>query len=136
MVDAPEFERWRADAERARDTAVLALGGESHNWACFLSEQAAQLALKGLLHGLGLDAHGHDLDALGRRAQDAGLEVEPVVQDALRRLARHPQPARYADTHVGGPAFSHYGRADAEQALADVHLVLELVDRAWLALAD
>ena len=136
VVDTPEFERWRADAGEAFGTAHAMLDAQRFNWACFLSEQTAQLALKALLHGIGQGGHGHDLDGLGKRAESAGLVVEEPERSALLHLARHYQPTRYADAHVGGPAFAHYDRTDAEQALADARLILDLVDRAWLALAD
>ncbi|MGH2736718.1 MAG: HEPN domain-containing protein [Actinomycetota bacterium] len=45
----------------ARRAADVQHAAALHNWACFAAEQAAQLALKGLLHGLGLGPWGHDL---------------------------------------------------------------------------
>jgi len=136
MLDADEFARWRADAGQALGAAQTMRDTGRHNWACFLSEQAAQLALKGLLHGIGAGGFGHDLATLGRDAAAAGLAVDADATDALARLGRHYQPARYADTHIAGPAYSHYTRTDADQALADARHILELVDGAWRVLDD
>ncbi|MDP8957788.1 MAG: HEPN domain-containing protein, partial [Actinomycetota bacterium] len=66
-LDEEEFRRWRDQAARALEAARLAGEGGQHEWACFLSEQAAQLAVKGLLHGAGLEAWGHDLTLLSSR---------------------------------------------------------------------
>lgn len=44
----------------------MARGGAHHNWRCFLAEQAAQMAMKALLHGLGRGPWGHDLMELGK----------------------------------------------------------------------
>jgi HEPN domain-containing protein len=43
-LDRGEFERWREQARSAAETAVLARRGTRHEWACFLSEQAARLS--------------------------------------------------------------------------------------------
>jgi len=55
-LDAQEFNRWLEQAGSAQATADLARAGGRHDWACFLDEQAAQLAVKGLLHGIGEQA--------------------------------------------------------------------------------
>jgi len=133
-MDAAEFDRWRSDAEQALGAACTMAETGRHNWACFLAEQTAQLALKGLLHGIGAGGFGHSLTKLGEDAAGVGLALEPPALDALARLGRHDQPARYADTHVRGPAHAQYTASDAEQALADARLVLEVVDGAWGAL--
>ena len=130
-LDVEEFRRWRAEADRALFGAELHKDAGLHNWSCFLSEQAAQLALKGLLHGLGKAPWGHDLVGLARIARDAQLEVGDAVSGALHRLGRHYIPARYPDAHPAGPAGEHYLASDAEDALADAKAVLAFVDRTW-----
>src|ERR687892_2455090 len=57
-LDREEYERWRAEASRALRHGELAAEDGLHNWACFSAEQSAQLAVKGLLHGLGLGPWG------------------------------------------------------------------------------
>lgn len=119
MVDQTEFLRWRAAADSARQSANLQAGAQLFNWACFLAEQSAQLAVKGLLHGIGAGAWGHDLVELGRALGEAIGEAVPTeVAAALRRLSRHYIPARYPDAHPSGSPGSHYGGEDADQALA------------------
>ncbi len=49
MLDRDEFERWRKAAAGAQRSAELQATSEQHNWACFLAEQSAQLALKLIL---------------------------------------------------------------------------------------
>ena len=131
MVDRGEFERWWAEAARALELAQLSSRAGLHNWACFSAEQAAQLAVKGLLHGLGQAPWGHDLVALGEALGEAGLEVTGELADALRRLSRHHIAARYPDTLPGGTPGDRYAGEDAERALTDVELVLRVVDAAW-----
>ena len=105
------------------------------NWACFSAEQAAQLAVKALLHGLGRAPWGHDLPALAARLVEAGLEVGQEAREACDRLARHYQAARYPDTLPGGAPGDRYHRADAERARDDARLVHRLVDDAWRELS-
>src|SRR5918992_4040621 len=96
-VDRDEFDRWRAEADAALRGARLQAEGGLHNWACFAAEQAAQLAVKGLLHGLGRGPWGHDLLRLGELAAQAGIDVSDAERDAMRRLGRHYIPARHPD---------------------------------------
>jgi HEPN domain-containing protein len=129
-VDRDEFARWRTEADSAARGARVQADAGLHNWACFAAEQAAQLAVKGLLHGLGLGPWGHDLVRSGE--QVAGVaEVPGPVSDALRRLSRHYIPARYPDAHPSGPAGMHYAASDSTEALADADRVLSYVDAVW-----
>jgi HEPN domain-containing protein len=130
-LDLEEYERWRAEAGRALRHGELAAQDGLHNWACFSAEQSAQLAVKALLHGLGLGPWGHDLVGLGERLGEAGLEIPPPVSDAILRLSRHYMPARYPDAHAAGSPGDRYGASDASQALDDAGSVLGLVDEAW-----
>jgi HEPN domain-containing protein len=130
-LDRDEYERWRAEAGRALRHAELAAQDDLYNWACFSAEQSAQLAVKALLHGVGLGPWGHDLVGLGERLGEAGLEIPGPVGDALLRLSRHYMPARYPDSHAAGSPGDRYGASDAAQALGDARSVLGLVDEAW-----
>jgi HEPN domain-containing protein len=130
-LDRAEHARWREEADRALRHAELAAADDVHNWACFSAEQAAQLAVKALLHGLGRAPWGHDLAALGEQLGAAGLELANEDRDRLLRLARHYVAARYPDAHAGGSPGRRYSQSDADQALADARAILGAVDRAW-----
>jgi len=135
VVDASEFHRWRDEATDALKQAELSAGADLHNWACFSAEQAAQLAVKGLLHALGKAPWGHDLEALLTALADAGLAVPEEVEHAGKRLSRHYMAARYPDTQPGGRPGTKYLAEDARRALADARLVLALVDEGFRDLA-
>ncbi|MDQ3973284.1 MAG: HEPN domain-containing protein, partial [Actinomycetota bacterium] len=75
LLDGPEYERWRRAADSSLTTARLTAEHGQHHHACLHAEQAAQLAIKGLLRGAGAGAgvRGHDLSALaGAVVQAAG----------------------------------------------------------------
>ncbi len=133
-LDEKEYSRWRAEADHALEGARVQLAAGLHNWACFAAEQSAQLALKGLLHGFGKGAWGHDLVRLGSLAHDAGLIVPADVVDATRRLGRHYVATRYPDAHAEGPPGPHYGEADAREAIRDAEAIVGFVDHAWKSL--
>lgn len=134
MVDGPEFRRWRGQADGALGMARL---GTHHNWRCFLAEQAAQMAMKALLHGLGRGPWGHDLVELGKAMAEA-LEgpLDSSLADALRRLSKLYIPTRYADALPSGDPADKFTAADAEDAIADAELVLAQVDGVWYQLAE
>jgi len=131
MLDDPEFSRWRKDGDSALRSAQLQADAGLYNWACFAAEQAAQLAVKALLHGIGAAPWGHDLEELGRRAHEAGVPVDDERRAALLRLKRHYIPSRYADAHPGGAASDQYVDSDARAAIADAEAILAFVDDAW-----
>lgn len=137
MVDTSEFERWREAADVARRAAHVQTDATFYNWACFLAEQAAQLAVKGLLHGIGAAGWGHDLVQLGEDIVAAiGDAIPADAAAALRRLSRHYIPARYPDAHPSGSPGMHYGSDDAQHALTDLTVVLQLVDDLWARLSQ
>lgn len=135
-LDLPEFQRWREQAGGALASSEMLSGAEHFDWACFLSEQAGQLAVKGLLHGTGQEAWGHDITVLVSRARDLfARTARRDVTAAAARLSRHYIPAHYPDAHPSGTPADHFTAVDADGALADARLVLGAVDAAWAALA-
>ena len=124
-LDRPEFDRWSAAADRALAAADPVTAHQLHEWACFLAEQSAQLALKGLLHGIGAPAWGHDPTALERDASLAIGEAWPDdAADRAERLSRFYIPTRYPDAIPGGVPGDRFGDADAAAARADAVALL------------
>ena len=90
-LDREEFRRWLAEAERALESAKVQADAELHNWSCFAAEQSAQLAIEGLLHGVGRGPWGHDLVGLGAAAADVDPEGRPANTTAVQtRTKRSP----------------------------------------------
>jgi HEPN domain-containing protein len=137
MLDDSEFDRWLTAAREARAAAKLQVGAALYHWACFLAEQAAQLALKGLLHGIGAGAWGHDLVELGGRLeQSISASLPTEIATALQRLSRHYSPTRYPDAYPAGAPSAHYSKQDAEQALSDVDVIFDFVNSNWLQVKE
>jgi HEPN domain-containing protein len=130
-LDEPEFERWRAAAETALRSAQAQRDAGFFGWACFMFEQAAQFALKALLHSAGRGEKTHDLTRLWKELRNAGVELDPNLEDGLKRLSRHYILPRYPDLVPEGEPAGFYGRTDADQALEDARTVIAEVDRVW-----
>jgi HEPN domain-containing protein len=128
--DRPELERWRRQAQAALDLARLA-APTTPSWACFLAEQGAQLALKGLLHAIGEHAlaWGHDLGPLEHRVAGVfGGDWPPGLVEPAMRLGRHYLPARYPDAHPTGAPDDRYTAGDARGAVDDAVCLVNAVD--------
>jgi len=136
-LDGPEFERWLAAADRALRAAGVQAQAAFAEWACFLAEQSAQLALKGLLHGIGAPAWGHDLAALERAAATAlGAAWPPAAARQAERLSRFYIPTRYPDAVPGDIPGHRFDGEDAAAALADAAALLGAVREAWRHLTE
>ncbi|MDQ6909834.1 MAG: HEPN domain-containing protein [Actinomycetota bacterium] len=128
--DEPELERWRHQAQAALDLPRSATES-APSWSCFLSEQGAQLALRGLLHAVGeyTDAWGHDLGPLERRTSAVfGSDWPDGLAEPAMRLGRHYLPARYPDAHPTGAPEDRYTAADARAASDDAAAIVRAVD--------
>ena len=132
-LDKTEFERWRHTATRALEGARAQDRAGVHEWACFMCEQAAQLAVKALLHGVGRGPWGHSLFELAR-SLEKDFEVPGNVLAALDALDRYYIQTRYPDAHSGGAVAARYGADAATTALAQATEVLDWVDDTWRAL--
>jgi HEPN domain-containing protein len=135
-LDVAEFTRWRAAAGRALDAAAAAAAGGFFEWSCFLAEQGAQLAVKGLLHGVGAGGWGHDVAALVASVPDAlGGELWPdTAGQPAERLARFYLATRYPDAVPGGVPGDRFTDADAASACSDARWLIAAADAAWEAL--
>jgi HEPN domain-containing protein len=93
---------------------------------------AAQLAVKGLLHGCGAPAWGPDLVPLGQAARaTVGTSWPSSLDPRCARLSRHYITSRYPDASPSGSPAQHYTAVDASQALEDAGALLGAVDAAW-----
>lgn len=129
-----EYGRWLATAKDHLRVARHDAGGAFHNAAVLQAEQAAQCALKALLHGVGQAqaARGHGLLSLAEACTGwAGLTFGQQHLDALARLAREYQPTRYPDALPEGTPMGHYGSSDSAWALGVAEQTLAAVASAW-----
>lgn len=133
-LDDVEYDRWQRTADSNQSAARREAEAGAHHIACMLAEQAAQCALKGILHGLGCaaDAYGHGLVRLADRlAALVESTVQPGLRASLQRLAQSYLPTRYPDALPEGSPLDLYGSEHSTQAIGDAHETLAFVRGLW-----
>ena len=119
---------WFAQAERDLEQAVASQRDGRHEWACFAAQQAAEMAVKALHLSLGQEAWGHVVARL--------IAELPEPPDDLKEKAKvldnYYVATRYANGHVEGPPYEHYGVLQSTEAIAHATEILAFV-RARLA---
>jgi len=131
LLDEREFERWFEAAKKSLESARGDLDRGDYNWACFKAQQAAELAVKGLLHGLGMPAYGHSISKLLRQLEGKGLAVSEDVVQVAKSLDKYYVPTRYPNAWSEGAPHDYYTKLDASQAIDQAQQVLSWVDGTW-----
>ena len=121
-----EGRRWVAQALHDLVTAELLVEHGRSPVACFLAQQAAEKALKGLLYHDGADiVLGHSVAAVCREVASRHPVLAPHC-GAWSTLDQHYIPSRYPDALPGGTPADVYTH---EQAVQAVDLCTEVIDR-------
>ena len=121
VVDRHEYDRWMRTASRHSGLAGVARQAGYPEGAVLHAEQAAQCALKALLHGVGqrAAARGHGLVQLAAACTEfADLEVSDELLSGLRDLATTYLSSRYPDALPDGTPEDHYDDERAARSLA------------------
>ena len=116
---------WIAQAERDLDAARAQTTAGFYEWACFISQQAGEKAVKAVLQRWGAEAWGHSvvqlLVALSERA-----EVSDKIRMAGQTLDRYYIPARYPNGYAAGKPGDYIGKKDAEDATSSAEEIIRL----------
>ena len=121
------FNQAKRDLEQAEDSQR----GGRHEWACFISQQAAEKAVKALHLHLGQEAWGHVIAKLFRELPE-GVEVPQDLIEKAHVLDAFYIPPRYPNSHPEGAPFEHYGPLQGEEAIRYAREIFEFV-RAQMA---
>ncbi len=120
--------RWLKEAEKNLEAAVILKDRELFHLSCFHSEQCSQKALNSYLYFKG--ERYITIRSVGKLALKA-MEFDKEFNEILivaERLDRYYIPMRYPDA-LAFPAVpsESYHVEDAEQAIKDANLILNLV---------
>jgi len=132
LLDEEEYLRWVEMARRTLRSAERDLMGGDYNWACFKAHQAAEYAVKGLLHGLGMGAHGHSISALLAKLPNEFGVVD--IMDGAKLLDKYYVPTRYPNAWSEGVPADYYTHGEAAQALMQARKFVEWVEDKWMSL--
>lgn len=100
-----------------------------HEWACFAAQQAGEKAVKALHLHLGQEAWGH---VVARLLRELPLDVPGLLVEQGRVLDTFSVATRYANGHVEGAPFEHYGPLQSEEAIRYAGEIIEFI-RAQMA---
>lgn len=103
-------------AERDLENARYELDGGYYEWACFLSQQAAEKAVKAVYQRLGYEAFGHSVAGLLKKLP---REVNCTLKliDMAKELDKAYIPTRYPNAHPEGAPYELYTRGEAERLI-------------------
>lgn len=95
----------------------------NYEWTCFISQQAAEKAMKALYQFLGGEAWGHSVEKLMAGLDDS-LEISHELLYHAKRLDRLYIISRYPDGLTYGTPHEHFTREDAEAAISSAGTIL------------
>jgi len=121
--------RWLRQAERDLDDAKFCTDGGRYNVACFLSQQAAEKALKAYLISIGEDPWGHSVAELAERAAESLPGFAEAKRDVVG-LDKYYIPTRYPNGLPGGIPSDVFSADDAERATALAERTITAVRKA------
>lgn len=130
MLDEAEYARWNRSSKRTLSSAKGDLERGDYNWTCFKAQQAAEFAIKALLHGLGLPSYGHSVSRLLTEAS-RGLRTRKEIVQAAKTLDKYYVPTRYPNAWAEGTPEEYYTKEDAEKAVKCAEAIIEWVEASW-----
>ncbi len=113
-----EATRWMLQSENDLAAANAMLREGFYSQACFMSQQAAEKALKSIAYGRGdRFVIGHSLQELLNDLVNTHEDMESL-RDAACRLDQYYIATRYPDALPGGLPFETYSGGQAGEAVA------------------
>ncbi len=114
---------WLAQAEYDLYTAKQLTNTGSFAWSCFVSQQAAEKAIKAILEMFGLPIWGHDLlDLLSSLEEKTSIPEE--VRSSCHRLNLYYVATRYPDVFPSGAPASKFSKEQSMLANSDAKVVI------------
>lgn len=110
MFNHVEWERYLSQAVHTMSSARCDIADGDFAWACFKSQQAAEMAAKGFVRACGGLATGHSVVALLLAAVS---EVPEDLAHCARELDKVYIPTRYPDVYDSGSPHEYFDHRDA-----------------------
>ena len=124
---AQRSQDWWRQAQLDLETAAEIYANGRHEWACFVSHQAAEKAVKALHLAHGQEAWGH---IVARLLADLPTPAAEGLIASGKVLDNFYIPAQYPNGHPEGAPFEHYGPIQGELALCHARDICRFVDQA------
>ncbi len=108
---------WMKQAKRDMEMAGKARESGYYEWTCFISQQAAEKAVKAVYQAKGGSALGHGIGALLRGLKDEGLSIHEGIRKAAKNLDGYYIVSRYPDGMTQGTPADHLDLEDADGSI-------------------
>ena len=118
---------WLRQARRDLDSARAQRAAEFFEWACFISQQASEKALKAALQKLGGEAWGHSIADLLRALKER-MEVPAELHASAVNLDRYYIPSRYPNGWAAGSPGDYFTDEDASAAIGHSQAILRFCE--------
>jgi len=115
---------WVKQAERDLENAKYEMGGGFFEWACFLSQQAAEKALKAAYQRLGGEAFGYSVSGLLSSLPE-DYKAEEALRSKAMELDKAYIPTRYPNAIPEGAPFEVYTREEARRLISYAEEIVE-----------
>ncbi len=110
-------------ARRDLENAKYEMKGEFHEFACFLSQQSAEEALKAAYQKLRTDVVGHSITALIQRFPQKN-RYDQKIMDEAKELDQAYIPTRYPDSYPEGAPFMMYSEQQSRRLISFAEHIL------------
>jgi HEPN domain-containing protein len=115
---------WLRQAVRDLESAQSQHENGFYEWACFISQQAAEKAVKAVYQRLGAEVWGHSTTDLLMGLREK-ISVSDELLDSARRLDRHYIPARYPNGWASGTPAEYLTEKDSLDAISDSQGIIQ-----------
>lgn len=123
-----EAKRWFQQAKRDLEDAVYLKEGQRYNLACFLSQQAAEKAIKAYLYSQGAEfVWGHSVAELINDAIQFDKSFVEVKKEGAS-LDKYYIPTRYPNGLPGGIPSEAFTEEDAVSAIDKATKIIKFVE--------
>ncbi|BBG22855.1 HEPN domain-containing protein [Sulfuracidifex tepidarius] len=109
-------------AERDLEEAKYSKQGRYYELSCFLSQQSAEKAVKGLLQFHGMERKGNSVLHLIDNPPDN-------IRQCASYLDKQYTPSRYPDVYDEGSPFEYYTEKEADECISCAEKILSWVKR-------
>lgn len=111
-LDCEEFRRWFDQAVYTFNLINSDIENSGYSWACFKAQQSAELAIRGILVGLGKNSFGHGILKLYLDVTKI-FNNDKSVENAVSYLDKLYISPRYPDAFTEGAPWEHFTINDA-----------------------
>lgn len=107
---------WLEESKNDLKFAEICLQAKQYNWGCFVSQQAAEKAIKALYLSINPEDCGEALTKLLEELKSE-IELEDNLIEKAKKLDQYYIPTRYPNSFVAGKPSDYYTEKDLSEAI-------------------